>query len=223
MNELIKLAIVDDDVVFRSVFSIFLRKIENVEVVLNFSNGKELITALASEKRKPDVILLDLQMPVMDGIETTEYLDKHYPDIKILILTVHNDEKISNYLIEKGANGFLKKDGDMNKIMKAINSVYECKYYFEDWDLKKIVNLNKIKNKVKSKSKIKFSKRELEIIKLLFQGYTNKEISTKLHISTRTVEVHRDKVLKKTNSRNIAHFATFAIQNELFDFTNEKK
>jgi DNA-binding NarL/FixJ family response regulator len=224
MNELIKLAIVDDDAVFREILSVVFKRIENIEVVLALSNGKELADALASEKQKPDVVLLDLEMPVMDGIETTEYLAVHYPDIKILILTVHNnDKKISNYLIRKGANGFLMKNGSVDSIVKAINIVHEYEYYFVGIDLKKVVDLKKIKNKVNSIPPVKFSKRELEVIKLLFQGYTNKEISTKLHISTRTVEVHRVKVLKKTNSRNIAHFATYAMQNEVIDFDDGEK
>ncbi len=223
MDKVIKLAIVDDDDISKRIIGIHLKNAKNIKIILEASNGKELQDALALKKQKPDVILMDLEMPVMDGIETTEYLDKQYPDIKILILTVHDDEKISNHLIEKGANGFLTKHADMNILVKAITTVYESGYYFEGWDLKKIVNLKKIRNKVNSKSKVIFSKRELEIIKLLLQGYTNKEISTKLNISTRTVEVHRDNVLKKTNSRNIAHFAVYAVQHGLIDFNDEKK
>src|ERR1700752_3684015 len=114
MNKKIKLALVDDNEFFRQGLTEIIHSVKDFKVVIEVSNGKELIKAI--RKEKPNVVLLDLKMPVMDGLKTTEYLSKNHSDIKILILTVSSDDSILHHLIEKGANGFLKKGSDMEKI-----------------------------------------------------------------------------------------------------------
>jgi len=223
MNEPIRLAIVDDDEFFRGALKGYIKQYPDLKVVIEAPNGKKLIDDIEKEEQELDVILMDLEMPVMDGTATTQYLSLNYPNIKILILTIHNDEGISNHLIKNGANGFLSKESEMDKVVDAIRIIYKYKYYFTDWDLKKIVATKKSKYKATLINRIKISKRELEVINLIFAGYTNKEISTKLFISSRTVEAHRDKVLQKTNSRNIAQFALYAMQHNLIHIPNEKR
>jgi DNA-binding NarL/FixJ family response regulator len=222
MNELIKLAIVDDDEISKEILAIYLQKIKNIKVIITVSNGKELENVLIEQKQIPDVVLLDLEMPVMNGKETIEYLSLHYPAIRVLILTVHRDERISNELIEKGANGFLMKGSDMNVIMKAINTVYGCKYYFEEWDLKKIVAIKNEKKDTTLPNGIKFTDIELEVIKLLCKENTNQEISDKLFMSKRTVEGYRSRIYKKTKVSNTAGLVIYAMQYGLITIDNEE-
>jgi two-component system response regulator DegU len=216
MKRLIKLAIVDDNVFFRKSLANLIGSCKDFEIIIEASDGKELIHAL--EKQKPDVVLLDLEMPGMNGIKTTHYLSKHHPDIKNLILTMHNDEKLSHHLIEKGANGFLLKDADLNKLIDAIYTVSKHEYYFAGWDLQRIIAAKKIKKKRMLVKGTQFTGRELEVIDLICQQYTNKEISDRLFISMRTVDGHRDSILQKAQARNAVGLVMYAIRNGLITY-----
>lgn len=212
----IKLAVVDDQLLFRRGIISLIKEFEEIEVVIEAGNGKELIEAI--KKRKPHIVLLDLQMPVMDGIETTAYLSEKYPDIKILILTMHDDDEFILHLIEKGANGFLLKNNSIDIVIDAIYSIVENGYYFNDriskTMIKGLVRSKKIKPVFQS---VSLSDREIEVIILICKEYTNKEISERLCISIRTVENHRDKILEKTGARNTAGIVMFALKNNLLD------
>lgn len=212
----IKLAVVDDQLLFRRGIISLIREFEEIDVVIEAGNGKELIEAI--KKRKPHIVLLDLQMPVMDGIETTAYLSEKYPDIKILILTMHDDDEFILHLIEKGANGFLLKNNSIDIVIDAIYSIVDNGYYFNDriskTMIKGLVRSKKIKPVFQS---VSLSDREIEVIMLICKEYTNKEISERLCISIRTVENHRDKILEKTGARNTAGIVMFALKNNLLD------
>jgi two-component system response regulator DegU len=221
MDKVIKLAVVEDDDFYRANIAGHLQSYKDLKIIINVSNGKQLIHTLEEKEEKPNVILMDYEMPVMDGTATTQYLSANYPDIKILILTVHNDEGISNHLIKNGANGFLLKENGLDKVVDAIRIVHKHTYYFSGWDLKKIIATKKIKTV--SQTKITFSEREIDVIRLMFEGYTNKEISTKLFLSTRTIETHKERLFQKTNSRNIAQFTFYLVQHNLIDITNGKR
>lgn len=210
------MAVVDDQLLFRRGIISLIKEFEEIEVVIEAGNGKELIEAI--KKRKPHIVLLDLQMPVMDGIETTAYLCEKYPDIKILILTMHDDDEFILHLIEKGANGFLLKNNSIDIVIDAIYSIVENGYYFNDriskTMIKGLVRSKKIKPVFQS---VSLSDREIEVIMLICKEYTNKEISERLCISIRTVENHRDKILEKTGARNTAGIVMFALKNNLLD------
>lgn len=222
MSEIIKLALVDDDAFFVEVMKGHIKRYKDMEILIYASNGRQFIDTVETNKLKLDVVLLDLDMPDIDGMETMQYLTINHPNTKILIHTVHDDDAIFSYLIKNGAHGFLSKESDIDKVIDAIRIVYKYKY-FADWDLKKTVASKKTNAKKTDNNKVHFSSRQIEIISLLFAGYTNKEISTKLFLSTRTVEDHRKNVLEKTNSRNIAQFALYVIQHNLIDLNDEKK
>lgn len=212
----IKLAVVDDQLLFRRGIISLIKEFEEIDVVIEAGNGKELIEGI--KKRKPHIVLLDLQMPVMDGIETTAYLSEKYPDVKILILTMHDDDEFILHLIEKGANGFLLKNNSIDIVIDAIYSIVENGYYFNDriskTMIKGLVRSKKIKPVFQS---VSLSDREIEVIMLICKEYTNKEISERLCISIRTVENHRDKILEKTGARNTAGIVMFALKNNLLD------
>jgi len=223
MNKSIKLAIVDDSDFFRTGLVNLLQANSKFQIVIECSNGQELIDVLKLEKHKPDIILLDLEMPVMDGIKTTEHLSKHYPAIKILILTVHDEARTLLHLVERGVNGFLMKE-DINKLLNAIDTICKQEYYFKGWDMKKIAAAyKKDKNKPVAKNQVSFTERELEVLALICKGLTNKEISTKLYIGIRTVDRHKDNILQKANVRNTVELVIYAFQNDLIKIRHEKK
>jgi len=211
----IKVAVVDDQLLFRRGLISLLKEFEELDVVIEAENGKELVEAL--KRRKPNIVLLDIEMPVMDGIQTTEYLHKHFPDIRILILTMHDDDEFVIHLIDKGARGFLLKNHSIEIVTDAIHAIMDNGYYFNDrvskMMIKGLVRSKKIKPSFNSVNNL--SEREIEIIQLICEEFTNKEISDRLCISARTVDNHRDSIMEKTGARNTAGIVMFAIKNEL--------
>jgi len=214
INQTIKLAIVDDHSLMRKGLKSLFEEFENMVVITEAENGKVLIDSLP--EKIPDIVVLDLEMPVMDGIEVTEYLHKNYPKIKILILSMYDDDEFITYLIEKGANGFLTKGGDDNIILAAIYSIMETGYYFDEKVNRALVEGFVEDEKIKPQFRqVNLSERETEIIKLVCKEYTYKEISEKLFISFRTVERHRENMLKKVGTHNTIGLVMFAVKNNL--------
>ena len=207
MNKPIRLAIVDDSSFFRRAIINLIQADGNLKITIECSNGKEAITSIKSAKHKPDIVILDLEMPVMDGVKTAEYLSKYYPKIKILILTVYFDYVIIRHLINK-VRGFLDKEKNTDSVIDAINVIYKHDFYFKGLDFKKIVT---DKPSV-SAPNVSFTKRELEVIKLISQQYSNKKISAKLFISVRTVHEHRKNLYKKTGSKDASELAVYAVK-----------
>jgi DNA-binding NarL/FixJ family response regulator len=216
MKKLIKLAVVDDQHLFRKGLISLIKEFDELDIIIEASNGNELIEKLKT--KRPTVVLLDLEMPGMDGIETTEFLKRKYPEIKVLILTMHNEEEIILHLIEKGAHGFLLKDHPIETLVDAIYAVIENGYYFNDHISKVMVKGLLRTQKIKpSFNEVRLSEREIEVIKLICKEYTNKEIGEKLFISVRTVDGHREKILQKTKAKNTVGIVMYAIKNNLLD------
>ena len=202
MSEKIEVAIADDDEVFVYVVTRFLKLHKNISITVKANSGKELLDKLKKKDKKPDVILLDLVMPVMDGTSTLEFLSRHYPEIKVLILTFYQEPGISQKLIERGANGFILKNTDLNKLAEIIEIVHAQHYYFVGWNIKEIMVAKVETKSVTKKLETNFTKREMEIIRFICAQQTNKEIAVKLGISIKTVGTHRDRILQKTDARN---------------------
>lgn len=211
---MIKIAVVDDQCLFRSGLISLIKEFAELDVIIEASNGNDLIREVA--KQKPDVILLDVEMPVMNGFETTEYLKKNHPEIKILILTMYNDDEIILHLISKGAHGFLLKNNNIEVIVDAIHAVIENGYYFNDSVSKSMVKGLVSNKKIKPHFKaVSLSEREIEVVKLISKEHTNKEIADKLFISVRTVDGHRERILGKIKARNTAGIVMYAVKNDL--------
>ncbi len=211
-----KVAVVDDQKLFRQGIISLLEEFEELKIIIEAENGKELMCAL--KKEQPEVILLDLEMPVMDGIETTEKVRKKYPEIKIIILTMHDDDSFISHLIEKGANGFLLKDSTIETVVDAIYAVINNGFHFNDRVSKAMVKGLVKSQKIKpSFNTANLTNKEMEILQLICKEYSTKEIAEKLVISTRTVEGHRDNVLHKIGARNIVGIVMYAIKNNLLD------
>lgn len=217
MNKLIKLAIVDDSDFFRAGLVDLLQANNKFQIEIECSNGQELIDGLKLGKHKPDIILLDLEMPVMNGVKATEYLSKYYPEIKILILTVHTDEQISYRLMEKGVHGFIPKHNYHDNVMLAIDTIYTAKYYFADYDFKKILAARKNQKEPNDLQEVSFTPRELEVLKLICLQHTTKEIADKLCLSKRTIDRHRENIFKKTGTRKVAGLFAYAVKYGVMD------
>jgi DNA-binding NarL/FixJ family response regulator len=216
MKKKIKLALVDDQALFRKGMISLISEFGEMEIVIEAQNGKEFIDAL--KKEKPDVVLLDLEMPEMDGIEVTKYLHKKYPQIKIIILTMHDDEEFVLHLAENGAHGFLLKNSNVETVIDAIYAVIAGKYYFKE-DISALL----VKGLAKSaKAKPGFTDsvltdREIEVVKLICKEFTNKEISEKMGISLRTVDGHRERILQRIGAHNTAGIVMYAVKHNLLD------
>lgn len=213
----IKVAIADDHKIFRKGVIISLRHYSNIKFVLEAENGQELLDSI--EEAKPDVILMDLRMPVKDGIETTKYISQHYPDIGVLVLTMHEDERFVIHLMENGANGYLLKSTDPVEIKKAITDVVEKGYYLNNFVNRILIKKSQNKNRsVPSlKKELEISDKEREVIQYICLEYTSAEIGEKMGISARTVESIKERLMERFGLKNTAGLVFFAVKNYLID------
>lgn len=213
----IKVGIADDHKIFRKGVILSLRQYTNITFVFEAENGEELLKEL--ETTQPDVVLMDLRMPGKDGIETTKEVSKRYPDVKVLILTMFEDERFVSHLMENGANGYLLKNADPAEIKKAIMEVMARGYYLNNFVNR--VLLKKSANKTKAipslNSEIVISDKEKEVVRLLCMEYTAAEIAQKMEISPRTVESIKDRLMERFGLKNTAGLVFFAVKNNMID------
>ena len=203
----ISVAIVDDHQLFRNGLKFIIENEDDMEVVIEASNGKQFLEFL--QNLKPDVVLMDINMPEMDGVETTRRALEIYPKLHIVVLSMYDDVEYYNTMIDLGVKGFILKDIDNDELADALRKVYNGGSYFSQELL-----LSLIKNKP-SEDGIDLTKREKEVLELICKGYSNMQISEELFISQRTVERHRSSLLFKTNSKNSVSLVVFAIKNNL--------
>lgn len=214
MKPKIKLAIVDDHQLFRKGLIALINDFPGFLVTVEACNGNDLLEQL--KRKKVDVVLLDLEMPEMDGFETTEKLKNTYPDIKIVVITQHNEDELISDLIAKGANGFLLKNQDIEIVVDAIYGVIENGCFFNEKVSTAMLNTLVKNNRIKPIfNEENLSKRELEIVRLISKQLTNKEIADELIISIRTVEGHKERILQKTNAKNSVGIAIYAMKHKL--------
>lgn len=213
----IKVGIADDHKIFRKGVILSLRQYTNITFVFEAENGEELLKEL--ETTQPDVVLMDLRMPGKDGIETTKEVSKRFPDVKVLILTMFEDERFVSHLMENGANGYLLKNADPAEIKKAIMEVMARGYYLNNFVNR--VLLKKSSNKTKAipslNSEIVMSDKEKEVVRLLCMEYTAAEIAQKMEISPRTVESIKDRLMERFGLKNTAGLVFFAVKNNMID------
>lgn len=209
----IRIAIADDYAIIRDGVKVGLSRDEDLVVVLEAASGDELIAGLL--QTPVDVILLDLKMPGMDGMEATVVVRQRFPDMRILVITMYDDEKFIIHLMEKGANGYLLKHADSAEIRKAIYSVYESGYYFNDLVNKALLKKLVLRSPVKPsfKQHVEFSERELQVLHLICEEHTNAEIGKAIFLSPRSVEGIRQRLIEKTGVRNTAGLVIWAVRN----------
>ena len=213
----IKVAIADDHKIFRKGVILSLRQYHNIKFVLEAENGEELIQGV--EKANPDIILMDLKMPVKDGIETTKYLNKHFPTIRILILTMYEDERFVGHLMDSGANGYLLKSTDPEEIKQGIMDVMRTGFYLNNFVNRVLIKKNYARQKFNPNlnSEVVISDREKEVLSLVCLEYTAHEIAQKMDISARTVEAIKDRLMERFGVKNSVGLVFFAMKNSLID------
>ena len=216
MNNTVKICIVDDHEIFRDGLKFILSQIIGYEVIGEAGNGKEFLEFL--DKLTPDIVLMDISMPEMDGIVASENAVKKYPQLKIIALSSYGDELYYYKMVKAGVSGFVQKKSGKDELEKAIKTVLSGDNYFPPQMLQKIIiKIGQSGPDSFTQPELSLSKREKEILKLICQGYSNIEISQLLFISPKTVDNHRTSLLAKTSTRNAASLVMFAIKNNLIE------
>ena len=212
---IIKYIIAEDHKIFRAGLRLTLSDDHKLKCIGEAGNGAELLELLKTQN--PDVIIMDLEMPVMGGIEATREIHKLYPNIKILILTIHNDEQFIIHLLETGACGYLTKNTEARELINAMHSAYETGYYFNDMVSNAMLKRVILKNQIRPSfnKDIQLTDRETEVLKLICQEFTTAEIAGQVNLSQRTVEGIRAAMLEKIGVRNTAGLVMYAIRNKI--------
>jgi two-component system response regulator DegU len=213
----ISVYIADDHTFVRKGMIRLLNTFHRIGEIKEAANGKELIELL--HHNAPDVVILDLEMPVMNGFETSKYILEHHPHVKILILTMHTEEVFILNLMELGVHGFLNKNSEPEEVERALHSVFDKDFYRNE-----IVNqaLRKGVKRAPQVTTSKLSPRELEILFLICQELTPPEISVRLQISEKTFFNHRANILSKTGVRGNVGLVKYAYQHNLLELASEK-
>lgn len=214
MSEKIKIAVADDHQLVLDGLKAMLHEVEQFEVVGEANNGKDLVQIV--ETVKVDVALTDIDMPIMNGIEAIKEIRKEDQEIKLIALTMHNEKALVQKVIEAGANGYLLKNADRAEFIEAVGKVLEGQQYFSSEVTMTLLDKGSATSSSLSHYDLaQLTEREIEILKLVAEGLSNKEIGDRLFISHRTVDTHRTNLMKKLDMHNVAGLIRFAIKNGL--------
>ncbi len=208
-----KIVIVDDHEFFRKGVGMTIANLSFVELIGEASNGEDLLELL--KITKPDIILMDIKMPKMDGITAAEKVKERYPDIKIVALSMFGEEKYLESMLQAGASGFLLKNVDKDGLERALAIIADGKQYFSEELLPYFTKKYTTKE---PEDASKLTKRELEVLLLVSKGLTNQEIADQLFISTRTIANHRANIYSKVGTKNAVELLIYAIKNKMIEF-----
>jgi DNA-binding NarL/FixJ family response regulator len=213
----IKIAIADDYKIYREGLKVSLAQDDRLQVIFESDNGEDLLSTM--ETKKPDIIIMDLKMPILDGMEATKIIRKKFNDVKVLVVSMYEDDKFIIHLMEIGANGYLLKNAEPEEIRKAIYAVCENGYYFNDLVNKALLKKLVLKNNIKPSfnENVDLTERELEVLKLICEEKTAAEIGKQIFLSPRSIEGIRQRLIEKIGVRNTAGIVMFAVKNGLAD------
>ena len=213
----IKVAIADDHQIFRKGVILSMRPYTNIKFIMEADNGDDLIQKIP--EAQPDVILCDLKMPVKDGIDATKVISKNYPHIRVIILTMYEDERFVGHLMDCGAAGYLLKSTEPAEIRKAITDVVRTGFYLNPFVNKVLIKKNYSKQKFNPSltSEVVLSEREKEVLTLVCMEFTASEIAAKMSISARTVEAIKDRLMERFGVKNSVGLVFYAMKNQLID------
>jgi DNA-binding NarL/FixJ family response regulator len=215
---MIQIAFAEDQLLFRKGMMTLLNSFPDMNVCIEASNGVELLEAMENSSEEIHVALIDINMPVMNGIEALKRMREKHPNTKNIILTVHEEDKFIHKLIEEGANAYLAKNTEPSELEKAIKAVITNDYYFNENSMRVMRNYSQGKGQKNSLQNVEnLTKREMEILIFICREYTSPEIAEKLFLSESTVNGHRNNLLSKIGCRNTAGLVLFAIKNNIFD------
>jgi len=213
----IKVAIADDHEIFRDGLKLMLQSAADIEIIGEASNGKDLLKLV--KEHKPDVVITDIKMPLMDGVEVTRQMQAKHKGTNVIALSMFDDEELILEMIEAGAIGYLLKNSDKSEVIDAVHSAFNGNSYyckFTSAKLAKLIAFTKTTNQKKQRE-AEFTDKEKEIIRLICEEYTNKEIGEKLFISGRTVEGYRMKILEKMHVKNSVGIVIEAIKMGIYE------
>lgn len=209
----INIAIVDDHTLFRNGVAALMSEFKELHVVFQAEHGEHMQQML-SVQPLPQVILMDINMPVMDGYSATKWLKSTYPGIKVLALSMFEDDKAVIQMIKCGASGYILKESKPRELLTAITTVKEKGIYINE-----LVSGKLIRSVTNTDEKPDFSKNELEFLKLCCSELTYKEIAEQMYVSPRTVDNYRESLFLKLNLKSRTGLVLYAVQNEIFRFT----
>ena len=214
----IKIILADDHQIVRDGIKALLEKEDYIKIIDEAADGKELLEKI--KQHKPDIVLMDISMPEISGIEATKILSTQEPDIKVLILSMFLNEDFILDAIKAGAKGYLPKNTTKVELIEAIHTINSGNDFFSQKVSSVIINSYVKKEKNEDGKKIitkNLTSREIEILKLFAEGYTNKEIADNLFISIRTVESHKSHIMKKFNVKNTVQLIKLALKNKIIE------
>lgn len=216
----IRVALVEDQRLFRDGMAALVNETEDMQVTAVADNGRHFLDQLPGLEQMPNIALIDMNMPEMNGMELAEILGKQQPDIRVIVLSVHNQERFIVRMIEAGVAGYLAKNCDIEEVRQAIRTAHKTGFYFNEATMMAMRNGYKMKNtQVKSFANIpvELTEREVEVLCLICKEHTNVEIAELLNISPRTVDGHRNNLLAKAGCKNTAGLVLFAVNNNIYD------
>lgn len=213
----IKVAIADDHQIFRKGVILSMRQYTNIRFVCEAENGDDLIKKV--RETQPDVVLCDLKMPVKDGIDTTRQMAKEFPHIRVIILTMYEDERFVGHLMDCGAAGYLLKSTDPAEIRKAVMEVVRTGFYLNPFVNRVLIKKNYSKQKFNPSlsTEIVISEREKQVLTLVCMEYTATEIAKQMDISARTVEAIKDRLMERFGVKNSVGLVFYAMKNQLIE------
>jgi DNA-binding NarL/FixJ family response regulator len=212
ISPVIQILIVDDHQMFLDGLKTLLLKEKNLVVAGEANNGKEALDILA--EMSVDLVITDINMPLMSGTELTRQIKKAYPNVKVLVLTMYNDREIIHEIVMAEAEGYILKNSNKKELLNAISRICDHGTYYSNEVIAIMTENYVAKEKIRDKTQ-ELSSREKEIISLICQELTSAEIAEKLFLSPLTVETHRKNILRKTNSKTLVGLIKFAIENKL--------
>lgn len=214
----IKILVADDHPVVRKGLQSCLAKQERLKIVGEASDGDEALKK--TRELAPDVVLMDISMPGMNGLAVTEVLRKESPAVKVLVLSVHNNRDYIFRIIQAGAHGFISKEAPPDELLRAIESVYSGEPFFSPEIAKAALN-QLVTSGGKKDPFAQLTSREREVLVLIAEGQSNKEIATKLGIGVRTIETHRERIMRRLDIHSVAGLTKFAIANGMISIEGE--
>jgi DNA-binding NarL/FixJ family response regulator len=217
MRDTIKIILADDHRIFRKGLKSLLSEKENIEVLAEADNGDEALEA--ARKYKPEIVIMDIAMPKMDGIEATRQIRDRFPDTEVVILSMHAKKAYIDQVLKAGAKGYVLKDSDEENLLSAINTVHNGGYYLDSPVADQVLSdyfKDKSKRELKKQSD-PLSEREREVLRLLAEGHSNQEVADTLYISRKTVENHRANIVRKTGIQGQVGLTKYAARIGLID------
>ena len=221
-SPVINIGIADDEALFRKGLKLLLEDFNDIKVILEAENGEDLLDRLGTAAAHPEILLLDLKMPRLNGIETAKILREKYQDIKIIILSTHYSKAFIINMIEIGAASYLPKNTVPEEVAATVRAVADKGFFYsnEVLEIMRENMMNKNIPELKTPFETEVTQREREVLQLICEQMTTTEIADKLYISPRTVDGHRNNLLSKLDCRNTAGLVVYAMQNGLVEIKN---